>query len=93
MTTSTTLDGVMPAPGRADEDGSDGPAHGDWPVPFFDDDLGWFMEARFVEADALLLGCTTYDLMQPCWVRGHRSREPRRRIRPPMTGTASSISR
>lgn len=67
VTTFLTLDGVMQAPGGADEDCSGGFEHGGWLVPFFDDDLGQFMDATFAEADALLLGRTTHDLMQPYW--------------------------
>jgi len=67
VTAFVTLDGVMRAPGGSDEDRSGGFAHGGWLVPFFDADLGRFMEATFSQADAILLGRGTYDLMQPYW--------------------------
>ena len=67
VTAFVTLDGVMRAPGGSDEDRSGGFAHGGWLVPFFDADLGQFMQETFAQADAFLLGRTTYDLMQPCW--------------------------
>ncbi len=54
-----SLDGVMQAPGGADEDTEGGFRHGGWTVPFWHDDIG----ASFVavmQADAFLLGRKTY---------------------------------
>ena len=49
-----TLDGVIQAPGAADEDTEGGFTHGGWTMPYWHDDIG----ARFFEAisecDALL---------------------------------------
>lgn len=51
---NVTLDGVMQAPGRPDEDPSDGFAHGGWAVRY---DMGEDMEPG---AAALLFGRRTY---------------------------------
>src|SRR5690606_2355835 len=57
-----TLDGVIQAPGGADEDTEGGFTHGDWTHPYWHDDIG----ARFFEAmsrtDALLLGRKTWEI-------------------------------
>jgi dihydrofolate reductase len=55
-----TLDGVMQAPGGADEDRDGGFAHGGWTVPFWHDDIGANFFALMQEVDALLLGRRTY---------------------------------
>ena len=43
-----TLDGVMQAPGGADEDRDGGFEHGGWTLPYWHDDIG----ASFGDADA-----------------------------------------
>jgi dihydrofolate reductase len=57
-----TLDGVIQAPGGADEDTEGGFAHGGWTIPYWHDDIG----ARFFEAmsgaDAFLLGRKTWQI-------------------------------
>lgn len=57
-----TLDGVIQAPGGADEDTEGGFTHGGWTVPYWHDDIG----ARFFEAmsgaDAFLLGRKTWQI-------------------------------
>jgi dihydrofolate reductase len=57
-----TLDGVIQAPGGADEDTEDGFTHGGWTLPFWHDDIG----ARFFQAmsqtDTLLLGRKTWQI-------------------------------
>lgn len=65
--TFLTVDGVMQAPGGADEDKTDGFHHGGWLVPFADQDMGTIVNGWFEKADAILLGRTTYDLMYPYW--------------------------
>lgn len=60
--TFQTLDGVMQAPGRPDEDRSGGFEHGGWARPWWDDVME--QVGRFAMADPydVLLGRTTYDL-------------------------------
>ncbi len=65
--TFLTLDGVMQGPGGRDEDPRDGFANGGWMVPFADPDFGEIVESWFARIDAVLLGRTTYGLMQPYW--------------------------
>src|SRR5262245_12035897 len=55
-----TLDGVIQAPGGADEDRDGGFAHGGWTMPYWHDDLGKHIVASFKDVDALLLGRRTY---------------------------------
>jgi dihydrofolate reductase len=67
VNTFLTLDGVMQGPGGKDEDTSGGFELGGWLVPHADDDMGKIVDGWFAEADAILLGRTTYQLMQPYW--------------------------
>ncbi|HEX9350965.1 MAG TPA: dihydrofolate reductase family protein [Gaiellaceae bacterium] len=62
-----TLDGVMQAPGRADEDTRDGFEHGGWSPPYGDDVMGAAMGARMVESGGLLLGRRTYEDLLAYW--------------------------
>lgn len=65
-----TLDGVMQAPGRADEDTRGGFEHGGWAVAgdgAEDPDIGAAMGARMAEGDGLLLGRRTYDDLLRSW--------------------------
>jgi len=62
-----TLDGVMQAPGRPDEDTRDGFTHGGWAVPFSDPvvtaKMGERMSARF----EWLLGRRSYEDLLESW--------------------------
>ena len=60
-----TLDGVMQAPGRADEDTRDGFEHGGWAVPYSGDAMGRLM-GDTTQA-ALLLGRVTYEAFADFW--------------------------
>jgi dihydrofolate reductase len=62
-----TLDGVMQAPGRADEDTRDGFAQGGWSPPYGDDVMGAAMGARMAESGGLLLGRRTYEDLLSYW--------------------------
>lgn len=62
-----TADGVMQGPGGIDEDPSGGFDRGGWLVPYIDDDFGKIVDGWFTQADAILLGRSTYDMMHPYW--------------------------
>jgi dihydrofolate reductase len=55
-----TLDGVMQAPGRPDEDARDGFQRGGWAVPYFDAVMGRAMGRGMAQGGALLFGRRTY---------------------------------
>jgi dihydrofolate reductase len=55
-----TLDGVIQAPGGADEDRDNGFSHGGWTMPFWHDDIGARFAALMNDVDAILLGRRTY---------------------------------
>ena len=55
-----TLDGVIQAPGSADEDTEGGFVHGGWTQPYWHDDIGAHFFQAMSEADALLLGRKTW---------------------------------
>jgi len=55
-----SLDGVMQAPGGADEDTEGGFKHGGWTIPFWHDDIGYAFGALMKDVDAFLLGRKTY---------------------------------
>jgi len=55
-----TLDGVIQAPGGADEDTEGGFVHGGWTHPYWHDDIGAHFFQAMTQADALLLGRKTW---------------------------------
>lgn len=55
-----SLDGVMQAPGGAEEDTEGGFAHGGWTMPFWHDDIGASFVEIMKDTDAFLLGRKTY---------------------------------
>ena len=57
-----SLDGVMQAPGGADEDTDGGFKHGGWTIPYWHDDIGAAFGALMQEVDAFLLGRKTYTI-------------------------------
>jgi dihydrofolate reductase len=67
LTEFVTLDNVCQGPGAPTEDTSDGFSHGGWLVPFFDNDLGQFMNGVFDEVDAFVLGRRTYEIFAASW--------------------------
>jgi dihydrofolate reductase len=68
-----TLDGVVQAPGTADEDTSGGFKHGGWHMPYFDDlSRNWVVEG-YTDAGGFLLGRRTYELLASYWP--HASQE------------------
>jgi dihydrofolate reductase len=62
-----SLDGVMQAPGRPDEDVRGGFAHGGWAAPYFDAVMGEAMGKRMAVPGALLLGRRTYEDFASYW--------------------------
>jgi dihydrofolate reductase len=62
-----SLDGVMQAPGRADEDRRGGFAHGGWAGPYNDATKGRIMAGGMAEAGPLLFGRTTYEDFFSVW--------------------------
>ena len=57
-----TLDGVIQAPGGADEDTDGGFTHGGWTFPYWHDDIGKRFFDTMSRADALLLGRKTWQI-------------------------------
>ena len=55
-----TLDGVIQAPGGADEDTDGGFVHGGWTLPYWHDDIGAHFFQAMSQADTLLLGRKTW---------------------------------
>src|SRR6478672_2355970 len=55
-----SLDGVIQAPGGADEDTSGGFTHGGWTGPYWHDDIGAHFFQAMTQTDALLLGRKTW---------------------------------
>ena len=57
-----SLDGVMQAPGGAEEDTEGGFAHGGWTHPYWHDDIGAHFDEAIGQSDALLLGRKTWQI-------------------------------
>ena len=57
-----SLDGVIQAPGGANEDTDGGFAHGGWTHPYWHGDIGKHFFEAFSQADALLLGRKTWQI-------------------------------
>jgi dihydrofolate reductase len=55
-----SLDGVMQAPGGAEEDTDGGFKHGGWTMPYFHDDMGATLFEEINKADTFLLGRKTW---------------------------------
>jgi dihydrofolate reductase len=64
---SVTLDGVMQAPGRADEDTRGGFAHGGWATPYMDEVMGRVAAEGMADAGPLLFGRRTYEDFHSFW--------------------------
>jgi dihydrofolate reductase len=57
-----TLDGVIQAPGGAEEDTDGGFVHGGWTWPYWHDDIGMHFFQAMEQADTLLLGRKTWQI-------------------------------
>jgi len=57
-----TLDGVIQAPGGADEDTEGSFTHGGWTHPYWHDDIGAHFFQAMSQADTLLLGRKTWQI-------------------------------
>ena len=65
--TSLSLDGVMQAPGRPDEDTRGGFAHGGWALPYNDPVMMKTMAAGMAKGTPLLFGRLTYESFFSVW--------------------------
>jgi dihydrofolate reductase len=68
-----SLDGVIRAPGGAEEDASDGFKYGGWSAPHDDPEGGAAIVAAHGEAFDLLLGRRTYDIWIGFWPKAPKS--------------------
>jgi dihydrofolate reductase len=63
-----SLDGVVQAPGGPDEDTTGGFRHGGWSMPYFDEEaMGPVLGEVMAQAEALLFGRRTWDVMASAW--------------------------
>src|SRR5262245_5329223 len=65
--TSVTLDGVMQAPGRPDEDPRGGFGRGGWAAPYSDEVMGRVAAEGMAGPGSLLLGRRTYEDLYGFW--------------------------
>ncbi len=65
--TILSLDGVMQAPGRPDEDRRGGFEHGGWAVPYSDPVMGKVAGESMANTGALLFGRRTYEDFYSVW--------------------------
>src|SRR5260370_16978689 len=64
---SLTLDGVIQAPGRPDEDRRGGFEHGGWGQPDADPEMGKAAAESGATTDGILLGRRTYEDFYAVW--------------------------
>src|SRR5512145_1387490 len=64
---SVTLDGVMQAPGRRDEDLRGGFPYGGWAVPYADPEMGKAAGESMATTGGILLGRRTYEDFFSIW--------------------------
>jgi dihydrofolate reductase len=71
-----TLDGVVQAPGAADEDPSGVFSHGGWSLPYFDEvAMKWAVE-NVAAASGYLLGRRTYEVFAAHWPTASEAEQP-----------------
>ena len=64
---NVTLDGVMQAPGRPEEDTGDGFRHGGWAIPYSDPAIGRAIGESMATTGGLLFGRRTYEDFYSVW--------------------------
>jgi dihydrofolate reductase len=64
---SLSLDGIMQAPGRPDEDTRDGFKHGGWALPYFDPVMASAAGEGMSQMPSLLFGRRTYEDFYNVW--------------------------
>lgn len=69
VSTFSSLDGVMQAPGGPEEDTSGGFTFGGWIVHYWDEAMGEALDGLFAKPFDLLLGRVTYDIFAGHWPR------------------------
>ena len=74
VVSNLTLDRVMQAPGRPDEDLRGGFKHGGWALPYSDSVMGSVMGEGIAKMGALLLGRRTYEDFAGFWP--HQTNNP-----------------
>lgn len=68
ITEFISLDGVVQAPGGAEEDTDGGFRHGGWSAPYFDEEvMGAAIDDGAQRTDALLYGRRTFEVMASAW--------------------------
>lgn len=68
LTNFMSVDGVVQAPGGAEEDTDGGFAHGGWSMPYFDPEtMGAYIGQTMQTAEALLYGRRTWEGMAAAW--------------------------
>lgn len=68
LTDFMSLDGVVQGPGGPEEDTEGGFTHGGWSMPYFDEEaMGAAIDETMNQADALLYGRRTWQVMAAHW--------------------------
>lgn len=62
-----TLDGVVQAPGHAEEDTDGGFKHGGWHLPYFDDISREWVAEGYTDVGGFLFGRRTYEILGAYW--------------------------
>jgi dihydrofolate reductase len=70
-----SFDGVVQSAG-ADDDTSNGFAHGGWHLPYFDESSQQWVAAGYAEAGGFLFGRRTYELLAGYWPHAKKEEAP-----------------
>ena len=85
LNTQMSLDGVVQAPGKEDEDPSGGFEHGGWAMRYMDEGMGKAAGEGMGKAGGLVIGRKTYDIFASYW--------PHQGDDNPFTGFMNSIEK